>query len=454
MNPFDLVIRSGTLVAAGETFRADLAVLDGRIAAIGEGLEGRENIDADGLLVLPGAVDAHVHLEMPVGQTASSDDFESGSIAAAYGGTTTIIDFVEPAAHQTLLQALQERRAQAEGRAVIDFGMHMTLCNAREETLAQVAQVVAAGVRSFKTYLTYEGFILDDSEFLRALKAVRDAGGVTLVHAENHAMIEWLKRQHEQAGHTQPRYHAESRPVSSEVEAITRALAMAEAVDASLYVVHISTAGGAQAVRQARKRGVRAFGETCPQYLVLDEREYGRPGFEAAKYVCSPPLRNVENQTPLWQALAGNDLQTVATDHCPFFFKGQKDLGIDTFLKIPGGLPGVEARLALVYSFGVGRGLLSLNRWVEVCCTNPARLFGLHPRKGTLMPGSDADIVLFDPEKQLQLTHATLHEHTDYTPYEGMQLCGWPVKTFKAGRLLCEDGNFVGGKGGGKFLPG
>jgi dihydropyrimidinase len=449
---FDLVIAGGTLVTASETFRADVGMIGDTIAALGHGLTGAARIDATGKLVLPGGVDPHVHLDMPVGATRSSDDWETGTIAAACGGTTTVIDFVEPELGGSLAAGLDARRAEADGKAVVDYGLHMTLRRGDAQTLDQVPEALRAGCASFKTYTTYEGFRLNDAELLAALEAVGAAGGLVLVHAENDAAIKRGRRKFMEAGQTAPRFHPLSRPVPVEAEAIERALALAEVAGCPLYVVHTSTGRGAEAIARARARGQRAYGETCPQYLVLTDAEYERPGFEGAKFVCSPPLRPADNPLILWRLLAAGGLQTVGTDHCPFFYEGQKELGRAAFTDIPNGLPGIEARLALLYTYGVGQGQLSLNRWVEVCCTAPARIFGLYPRKGTLAPGADADIVIFDPDREVTLSRAVLHERTDYTPYEGLALRGYPVMTVARGRVLVEDGKFVGAKGRGRLL--
>jgi dihydropyrimidinase len=323
---------------------------------------------------------------------------------------------------------------------------------------------MAAGCTSFKTYLTY-AFKLDDGAFLATLEAVGRAGGLVTVHAENDAGVAYLRRKLLAEGHTEPRYHPRSRPASIEAEAVERALALAEAANCPLYVVHVSTARGADAIAHARRRGQTAYGETCPQYLLLTDVEYERPGFEGAKFICSPPLRTAHDNAALWRHLATADLMTVGTDHCPFFFKGQKDLAVTgrtdlpSFTAIPGGMPGIEARLALLYTFGVRQCRLSLERWVEVCCTAPARIFGLYPRKGALVPGADADAVIFDPQREVMLSRAAppsysprLHENCDYTPYEGFHLRGYPVLTMLRGRVICRDGEFVAAPGGGRFL--
>lgn len=449
---FDLVIAGGTLVTARDSYPADIGIDGEAIVAIGHGLRGARRVDATGKLVVPGAVDPHVHLDMEAGTTRSSDDWETGTIAAACGGTTTVIDFVEPELGGSLLAGLKARRAEAEGKAVIDFGLHMTLRRGDAQTLEQVPEVMRAGCTSFKTYTTYEGFRLSDPELLAAMEAVARAGGLLLVHAENDAAIQRGQQILTGAGLTGPQSHARSRPVAVEAEAVERALALAEIVGCPLYVVHVSTGRGADAVARARARGQAAYGETCPQYLLLTEVEYERPGFEGAMFVCSPPLRPVDNLPVLWRHLAGGALQAVGTDHCPFCFVGQKDLGREVFTAIPNGLPGIEARLALLHTFGVGQGRLSLNRWIEVCCTAPARLFGLYPRKGALVPGADADIVIFDPDQDVTLSRQILHERVDYTPYEGLRLRGYPVMAIARGRVIVDEGNFVGQTGMGHFI--
>ena len=484
---YDTVIHGGTLITPDGPVNADLGITGETIAAIGDGLVGRQVIDATGKLVIPGAIDPHVHLEMPAGPVQSSDDWVTGTVAAACGGTTTVIDFVEPepagvgerekgsmgedrqtstlplSYSPTLFPALAARRAQAEGRAVIDFGLHMTLLDAQSADLAEIPEIVAAGCPSFKTYMTYS-FKLTDDVLVAAMEAVGQAGGMVMVHAENDAGIAYLRRKLIEAGHVEPRYHPISRPAGMEAEAIERALALAEAAECPTYIVHISTGRGAAAVAGARGRGQDVIGETCPQYLLLTDAEFDRPGFEGAKFICSPPLRKAEDNAALWNYLAAADLQTVGTDHCPFFFVGEKDLGrkdgaYPPFTRIPGGMPGIESRLSLLYTFGVGAGRLTLERWVEVCCTGPARAFGLSGRKGVLAVGADADVVVFDPAREVVLSRKVarsggirLHENCDYTPYEGFRLTGWPALTMSRGEIIAQDGEFIGRPGRGRFL--
>ncbi len=458
---YDTVIRNGTVVTRIGLVQTDLGIMGEQIATIDRGLDGAQVIDAAGKLVIPGGIDPHVHLQMPAGPVTSSDDWRTGTVAAACGGTTTVIDFVEPE-KGSLIQGLADRRAEAEGAksgnggAVVDFGLHMTIMDVQPTTLAEIPFVVRSGCTSFKTYLTYEGFKLDDGELLAAYEAVAEAGGLALVHAENDGIVNRLKARFLREGHFEPRWHPRSRPGPAEAEAVVRALAVAEVAGCPLYVVHVSTARGADAVAHARGRGQHAYGETCPQYLLLTEAEYERPGFEGAKFVCSPPLRPESDREGLWARMVAGDLSTVGTDHCPFFYRGQKDLGRPDgqhppFSRIPGGMPGVESRLALLYSFGVGQGWLSVEQWVELCCTAPARIFGLAGRKGELVEGADADVVIFDPERSVTLSPAVLHENCDYTPYEGFRLKGYPVLTMLRGRVIVRDGNFVG-EGAGRYL--
>lgn len=452
MEDYDLVIRGGTIVTASELLSLDLGICSGKIAALGQNLTAKKVIDAGGLLVLPGAVDPHVHLEMPAGGTVSSDDWISGTIAALFGGTTTIIDFIEPETNQPLMQAYANRRALAEGRSMIDFGLHMTIARSDEETLSEIPTVRSAGMPSFKIYTTYEGACLSDEQILQVMSAVHHVGGIVLVHCENDAIIKYQTDLQLKAGNLSPAAHPRSRPAISEGEAVQRVLALAEASHTPVYIVHISTALGAEALAHARRNRQVAFGETCPQYLLLSEQLYDQQGFEGAKYVCQPPLRTPADQEVIWRLMSEGELQTIGTDHCPFYFRGQKELGRACFTDIPGGLPGIETRLALIYTAGVASGKISLNHWVDLCCTAPARIFGLYPRKGTLMPGADADLVLFDPHKKMTITRDQLHENVDYTPYENFPLQGYPIMTLTKGIVMVNDGRFSGPEGKGQYL--
>jgi dihydropyrimidinase len=451
---YDLTIKGGTVVTASGAFQGDLGVRGRRIAAWGIDLRGRQELDAGEMLVLPGAVDPHVHLNMPAGPTRSSDDWASGTLAAACGGTTTLVDFVEPEPGQTLTDALGARQAEATGRTHIDYGLHMTLASADPATLAAVPHIMAAGCPTFKAYTTYEGFALQDSEMLAAMQAVAAAGGMLMVHCENDAMIKSAEAQLIAENRLDPSAHPVSRPARAEADAIQHVIHLAATAACPVYIVHISTLEGALALRKARHAGLAVKGETCPQYLLLDDSLYAKPGFEAAKFVCSPPLRTSQDNMALWTRLADGTIDVAATDHCPFNFAGQKELGKQDFRRIPNGLPGVELRLSLMYTFGVRAGQINMEDWVRICCTAPAMAFGLYPRKGSLAPGADADIIIFDPERKVKISQPALHEQVDYTPYEGLALNGTPRTVLQRGKILFDDGKFLGAPGAGNFLPG
>lgn len=450
---YELVIQGGTLVSRERVEKLDIAVQGDKIAAIAPHLNGKTTYSAEGMLVIPGGVDPHVHIDMATPTTRTSDDWSSGTLAAAFGGTTTVIDFIEPEEDETLIQAYQKRRAEADGLAVIDYSLHMTLSRSEPELLTQVPEVVAAGMTSFKLYTTYAGLAQRDEGLIKCFDAVRQAGGLVLVHCENDAIIQASIQRLSEAGKLHPSYYPDSRPPIAEIEAIRRVIALARFTGVPLYVVHISTGTGASAVARARKFGQVVYGETCPQYLILNENAYRNPdGLEAVKYQCSPPIRQQKDHKIIWEMLGSGGIQTVGTDHCPFNIVGQKDKGKENFLKSLGGVPGVEPRLALMYTYGVRAGNITAEQWVSACCTTPAEIFGLAPQKGALAVGADADIVLFDPEKKVTLTKALLHERVDYTPYEGLQLTGYPRATFIRGRLLVEGGRLVNPQPDGRFL--
>ena len=447
----DLVIRNGTLITPGGIFSADVGIVGERIVTLGEELHGALELDAEGCYVLPGAIDPHVHLQMPVGNYVSSDDFTSGAIAAALGGTTTVIDFVEPEPGEPLLDALEKRRAEADGRVAVDYGLHMTIPTwhaAHPEALDALPEVVAAGAPSFKLYLAYEGLRLDDPQLYRVMKAIAGAGGLPIVHCENGPICEILRAQAVAQGNTTPIYHALTRPPRQEAEAVSRAIDVAALAGSPLYVVHVSCAEAAARIAAARARGEPVYGETCPQYLALTADALDGPHGE--RFVCAPPLRSEADQSVLWHALARGDLGTLATDHCPF--TADEKAGHVDFTTIPGGLPSIEARLSLAYTLGVRAGRLTPERWVEVCCTNPARIFGLR-RKGQIAPGFDADLVIFDPERRVTIQAGkTLHEQVDWSPYEGMAVQGWPRHVLSRGRVVVRDGEFTGEPGWGRFV--
>lgn len=449
-----LLIKNGTVVTALDRWVGDVLCRDGRIAALGPGLEagaGDEVVDASGAYVFPGGVDPHVHMALPVAGTVSSDDFESGTAAGVAGGTTTIIDFVHPERGQDFLEALAARRREAS-RAVADYGLHMAVTWWGEGTAAAMAHCVEEGVPSFKIYLAYKETVgLDDVHLVQAMAAARAAGGMILVHAEHGEMVERLRDRLAAEGKTEPRYHALSRPPALEGEATARAATLAGIEGVPLYVVHVTCRESVAAVAAARGRGWPVSGETCPQYLLLDPSAYERPGFEGAAYVMAPPLRPREHQEELWNALAAGVLEVVATDHCPFTLE-QKALGREDFRRIPGGVAGIEHRLVLLYTFGVGRGRIDLHRFVDLVATRPAKRFGLYPRKGSITVGADADLVVWDPGATATLSAATHHQRCDHTPYEGFEVEGLPAVVVAGGRVQLRDGDLRVEPGAGRFL--
>jgi dihydropyrimidinase len=449
------LVRNGRIVTASESYEADLFVDGGRIALVGQGLSVPADtvVDASGCLVLPGGVDVHTHLDMPAGEIRSSDDFETGTRAAAFGGTTTVVDFATPEPGQSLGSALETWKGKAEGKAAVDYGFHMAVREVGESTLGEMGRLVREeGVTSFKLYLAYPGVLqVDDGSFFRALLAARECGALTLVHAENGGAIDVLVERALARGDTAARHHALTRPPEAEAEATARAIALATMAGAPLYVVHLSCAAALAHVVAARDRGLPVLAETCPQYLLLSVAEYDRPGPEAARYVISPPLREVADQQALWRGLAGGDLQVVATDHCPFT-TSDKERGRLDFSKIPSGAPGIETRMTLLWDGGVRAGRIDPRRFVEVTATAPARIFGLWPRKGTIAVGSDADLVVWDPEREATLSAQTLHMRVDYNPYEGRVVRGGPVVVLSRGEVIVDHGEWKGRPGRGEFV--
>jgi dihydropyrimidinase len=448
------LIKNGTVVTATDQYTGDVLVEDEKIAVIGMSLDVQADtvIDAAGKYVLPGGIDVHTHLDMPFGGATSADDFETGTRAAAFGGTTTIVDFAIQYRGQTLHHAMETWAKKAEGKAVIDYGFHMIITDLTDQVEAEMDALVRQGISSFKLFMAYPGvFMLDDASIFKALLRTGQNGGTICMHAENGGVIDVLVQRALAQGKTAPKYHALTRPARAEAEATHRAIAMAEIADVPIYIVHLSAAEALDMVTEARDRGLPAFAETCPQYLFLSYDNYEEPDFGGSKYVMSPPLREKAKQDQLWRGLAFNDLQCISTDHCPFCMK-EKRLGENDFSKIPNGAPGIETRLSLVYDGGVRPGRISLNRFVELTSTSPAKIFGLFPRKGTIAPGSDADIVVFDPNRTITLAAKTLHMNVDYNPYEGRQVTGATDTVMSRGRLVVEDGKFVGRKGGGSFL--
>ena len=456
-----ILIAGGTVVTAAGTLDADVLTDGEKIAAVlprrPEGttsVTADRVIDATGRYVLPGGIDAHVHMELPFGGTVSSDTFETGSRAAAWGGTTTIIDFAVQAKGTSLLAGLDRWHAKADGNCVIDYGFHMIVSDVNDQSCKEIDVLVGEGVTSFKLFMAYPGvFYSTDGEILLAMQQARTSGATVMMHAENGIAIDVLVHQALSRGETAPRYHGATRPDETETEATGRAIVLAKVAGGPpLYIVHLSTTGALEAVAEARNQGHNVFAETCPQYLFLSSDDMAREGFEGAKYVCSTPLRAKEHQANLWRGLRTDDLSVVSTDHCPFCFKEQKELGLGDFSKIPNGIPGVENRVDLIYQ-GVLSGEISLSRWVEVNSTTPARMFGLYPKKGVLAPGSDADIVLYDPAAEQTLSAATHHMNVDYSAYEGKAITGRVVTVLSRGRVIIEDGRYLGEKGWGRYLP-
>jgi dihydropyrimidinase len=449
-----ILITGGRIVTATDDYTGDIFIDGERVTTIGSSLSlpADQVIDAKGKLVIPGGIDVHTHLDMPFGGTTSADDFESGTIAAAFGGTTTIVDFAIQYKGQTLHHAWDTWMNKAEGKAAIDYGFHMIITELSDQVETEMDAMVKQGVTSFKLFMAYPGvFMLDDASIFRAMRRTGKNGGTICMHAENGGVIDVLVKEALKHGQTAPKYHALTRPARAEGEATHRAIALAEIADVPVYIVHLSAAEALEMVTEARDRGLPAFAETCPQYLFLSYDNYEEPGFEGAKYVMSPPLRQQATQDRLWRGLAFNDLQAISTDHCPFCMK-EKHLGDGDFSKIPNGAPGVETRMSLVYDGGVRSGRISLNRFVELTSTSPAKIFGMFPKKGTIAPGSDADVVIFDPNATNTLSARTHHMKVDYNPYEGRSVTGVTETVLSRGKVIIEGGKFTGKAGAGSFL--
>jgi len=459
MPQFDTVIRNGTLATASDVFAADLGVIGGRIAAIGAGLgPGAREIDAAGRLVMPGGVDGHCHLDQPTSDgSQSADDFETGTRSAACGGTTTVIPFACQFKGQSLRDAVTDYHRRADGKAVIDYAFHLIVSDPTDQLLGQdLPALIHDGYTSFKIYMTYDDMKLNDRQVLELLSVARRDGAMAMIHAENADFIGWLTDRLLAAGHTAPRYHADSRPMLVEREATHRAIAMAELADVPILIVHVSGREAIEQIHWAQGRGMRIYAETCPQYMVLTEHDLHGHGMEGAKCICSPPPRDKANQAAVWDALAGGTFHIVSSDHAPFRYqdpKGKMLHGADTpFNWIPNGVPGIETRLPILFSEGVKKGRISLQRFVELSSTNPAKMYGLHPRKGSLAIGADADIVIYDPDRKVTITNAMLHHNVDYTPYEGLEVTGWPETVLSRGEVVVEGGACVAQPGRGAFL--
>jgi dihydropyrimidinase len=448
------LIRNGRVVTAVDDYHADVLVEGERVSVIGAKLEMEADhvIDAGGKLLIPGGIDPHTHMELPFGGTESSDDFLTGTRAAAHGGTTTIIDFAVQYKGQALLEAVDNWHRKAEGKTAIDYGFHLITTELEDNQIEEMHTVMDEGITSFKMFMAYPGvFLVDDATIFRAMSAAGERGGLICMHAENGIVINEIIKRALAEGRTAPKYHALTRPTRAEAEGVHRAIAIAEMAESPVYIVHLSCADALNQVREARDRGLPAFAETCPQYLFLSIDDYGE-GFEGAKYVMTPPLRERSNQAELWKGLKMDDLQVISTDHCPFCMKEQKELGRDDFSKIPNGAPGVENRVPLIYNGGVVENRISLNRFVELTSTAAAKMFGLFPKKGTIAVGSDADIVIFDPDREQTLSVKTQHMNVDYNAYEGKRIRGVVETVLSRGRVVIENGEYKGKAGDGQFL--
>ncbi|HEY9819075.1 MAG TPA: dihydropyrimidinase [Candidatus Obscuribacterales bacterium] len=457
-----VVIQGGRIVTAVDDYVADILVENGKVEAIARHLDvpGAVCHDATGMLVIPGGIDVHTHMEGPQGPAMNCDTYESGTYAAAFGGTTTIVDFAYQGRGESAKQTLDERLALAEPQVCIDYSFHMVLTDINPDVLAELPDLINQdGISSIKMYMAYPGTLMvSDADIFRTMRAVGDHGGMVNLHAENGQVIQVLIEEALAQGNTSPKYHALTRPRIMEAEATHRAIRIAELAEIPVYIVHLSAPEALAAVVEARDRGIEAFAETCPHYLFLHSEEYERPGFDGAKYVMTPPLRDHHCHHDLWRGLRFDDLQLVATDHCPFCMNEQplgvrfsKQLGHDNFNKIPNGAPGVEDRLVLIYDGGVRTGKISLNRFVQLTATAPAKMFGLFPRKGTIAVGSDADLVIFDPEEQHVISASSHHSRVDYSMFEGRQVTGKVKKVFVRGRLLVDGDRWCGEAGYGTF---
>ncbi|MGB6007361.1 dihydropyrimidinase [Castellaniella sp.] len=457
--PYDLIIAHAEVVTAADRFRADIGIRDGKIAALGHDLgPATRTVDATGLLALPGGVDAHCHLDQPQEVGRMADDFESGSRSAACGGTTTLIPFAAQARGQSLRAAVEDYHRRAAGKSCLDYAFHLIVTDPTPAVLdEELPELIRAGYTSFKVYMTYDDLKLNDRQILDVLSVARDHGALVMVHAENADCISWLTDRLVAQGRTEPRYHAVSRPSAVEREATHRAITFSELVDVPILIVHVSGAEAIEQIRWAHGRGLRIYAETCPQYLYLTAQDLDLEGYEGAKLVCSPPPRDPDNQEAVWRALSGNVFSIFSSDHAPYRYddaEGKKPGGHTChFQHIPNGIPGLETRMPLLFSGGVGGGRISIHQFVDLTATQPAKLYGLYPRKGSIVVGGDADIALWDPALRVTIRNADLHHDVDYTPYEGMAVTGWPVMTFSRGRLVSRHREFLGSAGAGEFMP-
>jgi dihydropyrimidinase len=458
MSEYELVVRGGTIVTAADMFRADIGIRAGRIAAVGEALEGADTFDAGGLLVMPGGVDTHCHIEqLQPGSLADEETFVTGSTSCLAGGTTTVITFSTQFKGHPIRETLAEYHRRA-CQSMVDYSFHQIVTDPTDEVVfTEIPEIVASGIRSLKVFLTYDPLHLDDREFLRVLAAARRAGALVTVHCENYEAIRWRSAALLADGRTGPKYHAWSRPRIIEREATHRAIALAELVDQPIQVFHVSCSEVGEEIARARHRGLKVWGETCPQYFVLTAEHMDRPGFEGAKFMCSPSPRSVADQECLWDDIRRGTLDVVSSDHSGWCYDGNRGKRVKgdnaPFVDIPNGVPGLAARMPIMFSEGVSKGRIDPTLFVRLVATNPAKLFGLYPRKGTIAPGADADLVLFDPNARVTLTNAHMQQAIDYTPYEGLEVTGWPVATIKEGRVAMREGRVQVEPGSGRFLP-
>lgn len=459
MSQFDLIVKGGRVATAADVMHCDIGIKDGRVVSLAESLEGAERvIDASGSTVTPGGVDGHCHLDQPsMDGTVCADDFTSGTRSAAAGGTTTVIPFALQMRGHSLKEAVEDYHRRSDGKALIDYAFHLIVTDATAQVCGQeLPALLQAGYSSFKIYMTYDDMMLADGQILDVLSVARRHRGMVMIHAEGNECIAWLTDKLEQAGKTAPRYHATSRPQPVEREATHRAITLAELTDVPLLIVHVSAREAVQEIRRAQSRGLKIYGETCPQYLFLTEADLDKPGFEGAKCICSPPPRDKENQQVIWDGLTNGTFQLLSSDHSPSRYddpRGKMVGGMEaSFRTVPNGIPGIETRLPLMFSEGVGKGRIDLQTFVALTSTNAARMYGLYPRKGTIAVGSDADIVIWDDTREVTISNDMLHHNVDYTPYEGMHITGWPRIVLCRGEAVFENGEVKGREGYGQFL--
>jgi dihydropyrimidinase len=459
MTDFDIILRGGTIATAADTTACDVGIRGGKIVALGQDLgSATEIVDADGKLILPGGIDSHVHLSQPAGPgIRMADDFESGTRSAAFGGNTVVMPFALQQKGESLREVVKAYHAKADGNCYIDVSFHLIIADATDRVLGQeLPALVADGYTSFKVFMTYEGLALSDLEMLNVMSVARETGALVMVHAENYDAIRFLTDRLERAGKTAPQYHAASRPIPVEREATHRAISLAQLVDVPIMIVHVSNGEAMEEIRRAQQKGLKVYGETCPQYLVLTAKDLEGLNMEGARYVCSPPPRDEASQQACWQGLQQGVFSVFSSDHCPFRYDDVEGKlapkGRTSFRWVPNGIPGVETRLPILFSEGVKKGRISLNEFVALTATNHAKTYGLYPAKGTIAIGSDADVAIWDPDRKVTISQKLLHHGSDYTPYEGAEITGWPISTMVRGNFVVREGVLVGKRGGGTYI--